>query len=162
MLKNKRISSKSENDSVVYSSRNETKRINHEKLYAQQKLLRQKNLVNRLKLSLLNIFKNLQIDDSIIKTDAYLNLSNDEISSVCSKFINQCVYEKLIFDNMMEQFKGKVEFDTVKQILEDNKARFMQVDKENYNMLENNNSQQHERKSFYSGSENISNDQINN
>ena len=161
VLKNSRKIDTSENISVLVTNKDDIRVKDNKRLYAQQKLARQKNLINRLKLSLLNIFKNLQMDEKFMKSDNYLNMRSDDINESCNKFLNQCVYEKMIFDNISEQFKGKVDFDTIKQILESGKPNFNYDNKENEDMSYMLQSQREDEKSYYSGSENVSKNQIN-
>ena len=127
----------------------------HKKLYAQQKLVRQKNLINRLKLSLLNIYKNVQVNEAEMKSDAYLSLPQEVVGSACDKFLSQCIFEKLIFDNISEQFKGKVNLESVKQMLEHNRATIMKHNKENGIIAYGLNVNGADNNSFVSGSDSL-------
>lgn len=115
----------------ISANRNEAPVRDHKRLYAQQKIVRQKNLVNRLKLSLLNIYKNLQLSDAHMKSEEYLTLPPSIIADACEKFLGKCVFEPLIYNNISEQFKGKVDFEAVRGMLERNKQLIHDNNKEN-------------------------------
>lgn len=161
-IKNTRNIPANDTAQTLLKTRDEPISRKNKELYAQQKFIRQKNLVNRLKLSLLNIFKNLQMDEEILKSDTYLDVPTEQLAGNCKQFLDNCVYEKLIFNNILEQFKGKVNFEAVKKILESNSPQFCQENKENDHVSHLLHVQPADSKSLYSRSDNVSQEQIDN
>lgn len=86
-------------------------------LYIQQNLIKQKNLINRLKLSLLTIFKNMHMDAKHLNDNKYDSIDIEEVKKNSKKFISNCVYEKQIFENMKKEFKGKADFEKLYKVL---------------------------------------------
>ena len=86
-------------------------------LYIQQNLLKQKNLINRLKLSLLTIFKNMHINSKHLNDNKYNNIDIEQVQTNCKRFLNNCVYEKQIFENMKREFNGKADFERLYKLL---------------------------------------------